>query len=118
LGLVRTERRDQNLAREDAVTPSPVGSRFEAIDTLDDLLVNAPPIPLTDSVRIDPRRASLLVESIREAAAGSDAAGEADELAQLILGARTVPLTDKVRVDIREARRHLAAIRVAMDASG
>lgn len=116
--LVRTARRDRSGRREDGATPSLVGSRFAAVDTLDDLIADAPPIPLTDSVRIDPRKASLLAESIREAAAGSDAAGEADELARMILGARAVPLTGKVRVDVREARRRLAAIRAAVEASG
>ena len=37
-----------------------------AIERLEELLANAKPIPLTDQVRIDLRRAQLLVSEVRD----------------------------------------------------
>ena len=37
-----------------------------AIERLEELLANAKPVPLTDQVRIDLRRAQLLVSEVRD----------------------------------------------------
>ncbi len=37
-----------------------------AIERLEELLANARPIPLTDQVRIDPRKAQFLVSELRD----------------------------------------------------
>ncbi len=114
--LIRTGRRDRERAEWAAGPPSASGPGLEAVDALEDLLASAPPIPLTDWVRVDPREATLLAESIRETVGGSQAAGEADRLAQLIARGRRIPLSEQVRVDVRRARRHLDALRLAMGA--
>ena len=63
-----------------------------AVEEFDALVRSAPPVPLTDEVRVNRRRATKLVAVLGGSAAGST-------LQQLVEQARKVPLTGQVRLD-------------------
>jgi hypothetical protein len=84
---------------------------FEALEALEAALAAAPPIPLTDSVRVVPGELQPLVDEVRAAASTSEASGQAEELAQVILHGRPVPLTRQRRVDLKRAQELIAGLR-------
>lgn len=105
-------RRDRGRKRREAATSvSPVDREHNPLAALDELLAAAPPIPLTDWVRIDPRVVTPLVDAIRAAATDLGRMDQAEELSRVILGGRPVPFTDELRVNRRRAQRLLQALR-------
>lgn len=87
------------------------GRDLDALDALDELLAAAPPIPLTDWVRVDPGVVTPLVDAVLAAAIEAGHAEQADDLARVILGGRPIPLTDELRVNRRRAQKLLKALR-------
>jgi hypothetical protein len=84
---------------------------FEALEALEAALAAAPPIPLTDSVRVVPSELQPLVEEVRAAALTSEASDQAEELARVVLRDRSVPLTGQRRVDLKRAQGLIASLR-------
>lgn len=105
LGSRKRRRRDADPS------VSPVGEDRTALEALDELLATAPPIPMTDWVRVDPRRAKPLVDAVRVAAVEAKLRDQVDELTRVILEGRPIPFTDELRVDRRRAQRLLEALR-------
>ena len=77
-----------------------------AIDSLDELLYRAKPVPLSDDVRVDPAELARLVEDIRVAipieltrAGSSDVPALVDRLDAVSRDAKPVPMSRAVRVD-------------------
>ncbi len=74
-----------------------------AIDTLDDLVHNAPGVPLTDEVRIDrdelQRALDTLLAELPEELNGRPDVDAHLRLAEVVRNAKPVPLTGQVRVD-------------------
>lgn len=83
----------------------------DAIDALDGILVEAPAIPLTGWVRVDPAEVTPLLDAVRAGAGGTASSDQAEKLAAVVLGDRPVPFTSQVRVDRKRARRLLAGLR-------
>ena len=82
-----------------------------ALDQLDDLIRNAPPVPLTDQVRIDRERAaSWSTASVRRSGTpagrlGAGRVARVNEVDDLFCDAPRVPLTPQVRVDAGDVAR-------------
>jgi len=77
------------------------------------LLAEAPPIPLTDWVRVDAAELVPLVEEADAEAAASGLPDQAHELTRVVLGDGQVPLNGQLRVDRRRAKKLLDALRSA-----
>jgi hypothetical protein len=94
-----------------------------AIDALDDLIHQAPAVPLTDSVRLDEDVLRVAVGRVRSEATklfgaepereGSvgELCGALDGLDELVGTAKTVPLTDQVRVNKERFYEQLDRVR-------
>lgn len=79
---------------------------LSAVDSLDDLIDQAKPVPLTDEARVDPGELARIVEEIRVAvppelarATTSRVPALVHRLDALIRDAKPVPMTKTVRVD-------------------
>lgn len=107
-GLARGERE-----RRDAVAPpiSPVRQGDDALDALDALLANAPPIPLTDLVRVDAGELISLVEAASVEVTALGLPDRAHDLRRAALSGRQVPFTGQRRVDRRRVQKLLDALR-------
>lgn len=111
LYLASISRRGRGRKRREAATSvSPVDRDRDPLAALDELLAEAPPIPLTDWVRIDPRVVTPLVDAVRVAAIDLGHTDQAEELSRVILGGRPVRFTDELRVNRRRAQRLLQAL--------
>jgi hypothetical protein len=97
--------------RDAAISVSPVDQDGNPIAALDELLAAAPPIPLTDWVRVDVGAVTPLVDEVRAAAIELGHADQAEELSRVVLEGRPVPFTDELRIDRRRAQRILQALR-------
>lgn len=76
------------------------------------LLANAPPVPLTDEVRVEPREFATRLMWEMDRAEGTEASRKAAAgLQALVDDAKPIPLTDQVRIDGRKARDLLAELR-------
>jgi hypothetical protein len=96
------------------------------IDGIDDLLLEARPVPLTDSVRLDDQVLRDAVGRLRSAAheqfgrlhAETGPIGEVfsaiDELEALTSSARRIPLTSQVRVETERVYDLLDRMRVVL----
>jgi hypothetical protein len=75
-----------------------------AIDELEDAVRKARGVPFTDQVRLDPRKASLLLDRLRTIPGRQppEFAALLDQLDELLQRAKPVPLTADIRVE-REA---------------
>src|SRR5215212_1447344 len=83
------------------------------IDTLDDLVHNAKPVPLTDQVRVDKGQISDLLDQMRAAVPELAASGpRADQV-----GVDRQALTDAVSAAIRESIPEIARATAAAVAS-
>lgn len=110
--LASLSRKGRGRARRDAaISVSPVDRDSNPLAALDELLAAAPPIPLTDWVRIDPHVVTPLVDAVRAAAIDLGRTDQAEELSPVVLGGRPVPFTDELRVDRRRAQRLLQTLR-------
>lgn len=86
----------------DQQPPAPSGAERQY--DLGALLTNAPPVPLTDEVRLVRKDFEIALAEERSYSEGSDRArAAADELQKLIERSKPVPLTDQVRLDGRKA---------------
>ncbi len=83
----------------------------DALDALDGVLGEAPSIPLTTEVRVDPDSVRPAIEMVRAETVGTASSAQAEDLAKVLLEGRPVPMTDQVRVDRDRARRLLARLR-------
>lgn len=95
----------------------PVSTGAHGRDVLNELataLAEAPVIPLTDWVRVDPEIVRPLVEEVRAAAVATPGSGQAEKLAQIVLGDRPLVFTDQVRVDRRRAQKAIAELRSSL----
>jgi membrane glycosyltransferase len=110
--LASLPRRGQHRASQNAAlaTPPADGGR-SALDALDQLLAAAPPVPLTNLVRVDPRVVTPLVDAVRAAAVERGVTDQAEKLSRALLGGRPIPLTGQLRVDRQEAQRLLQSLR-------
>lgn len=97
--------------REAAISVSPVDRDRDPSAALEELLAAAPPIPLTDSVRINSRVVTPLVDAVRAAAIDLGRTDQAEELSRVILEGPPVPFTDELRVNRRRAQRLLQELR-------
>jgi hypothetical protein len=104
-------RREGDEAKQVTVSASSVGQGTDALDALDKRLAEAPPIPLTDWVRVDAAEVLPLVEAAVMEVTALGLPDQAHDLTRTILGGRQVPLTGQLRVDRRRARRLLDALR-------
>jgi hypothetical protein len=76
------------------------------------LLSNAPPVPLTDEVRVNPKEFSTRLVWEMDRAEGSDTTREAAAgLQELVDKGKPIPMTDQVRLDGRKAARLLSQLR-------
>jgi hypothetical protein len=110
--LVSLLRQEGERRVRSAMLPRASASRMrDAIDALDGILVEAPAIPLTGWVRVDPAEVTPLLDAVRAGAGGTASSDQAEKLAAVVLGDRPVPFTSQVRVDRKRARRLLAGLR-------
>jgi len=97
----------------------PAPDLLGALDSLDDLIRNARPVPLTDQVRFERKDIQAAVSRLREAVAAErirpgDSPGllaALEELEQLIAGAPSIPLTSQIRCDREALSDHLDRMR-------
>jgi hypothetical protein len=102
--------RDSDRPPPAAEVAAPDGTQEE--HDLGALLANAPPVPLTDEVRVNPKEFSTRLMWETDRAEGSDATREAAAgLQALVDDATPIPLTDQVRIDGRKAARLLTQLR-------
>jgi hypothetical protein len=104
-------RRERDRTKRVAVSASSVSRSRDALDALDELLAKAPPIPLTDLVRVDAGEVFPLVEAAGAELAASGLPDQAHDLTRVILGDCQIPLTGQLRVNRRRAQRLLDALR-------
>lgn len=112
--LIALRRRKQRLegprTPPDA-SPMQIRGAGDALDALDGVLGEAPSIPLTTEVRVDPDSVRPAIEMVRAETVGTASSAQAEDLAKVLLEGRPVPMTDQVRVDRDRARRLLARLR-------
>jgi hypothetical protein len=103
--------RERVQAKRGAVSVSPVARGGDALAALEELLAEAPPIPLTDWVRVDAGKAIRLVEAAGVEVAASGLPDQAHDLTRVILGDRQIQLTGQLRVNRRRTKKLLDSLR-------
>ena len=85
------------------------------LDELDELVLRAGSVPLTDQVRLDRGRIDPLLERLRAAVSSGppELARVLEELAELVRGAKPIPLTSEARVEREEIYDRLDRMRAA-----
>ncbi len=77
----------------------PWAETLVTIDELDDLILNARVVPLTDQVRLERADLEACVATLREQVAGNRrAAAVVERVGAVVAAAKPVPLTDQIRV--------------------
>lgn len=109
--LVGLAREEPDRTQRVAVPVSSVHQGGNALEALDELLAEAPPIPLTDLVRVDAGEIIPLVEAAGAEVSASGRPDQAHDLTRVVLGDRQIPFTGQLRVDRRRAKRLLDALR-------
>jgi hypothetical protein len=94
-----------------------------AIDNLDDLVHNAPSVPLTDQVRLAPERLEAAVAQLHatlppDVRARAEGEGLLERLDAVVASAKPVPLVDQVRVDKEALYDVLDGLRAAISPAG
>lgn len=83
----------------------------DPIQELVDLVNDAPPVPLTDEVRVDGGELRAALAGLAESAEWAVHPKAASKLAKLVKKARGVPLTDQVRIDRKKLLRLVSDLR-------
>jgi hypothetical protein len=105
--LAGLAQRERDRTTRVAVPASSVDRDGDALGALGELLAEAPPIPLTDWVRVDAPEVIPLVEAASAELTAAGLPDRAHDLTRVILGGRHIPLTGQLRVARRRAQRLL-----------